>query len=175
MRKICAAGLVLALCLSLAACWNPQDGLSRLCAASGLDLSSAELLSDRDSHGGFHGDGTRLAVLAFREGPDAAALEQAGWRPLPLDETAELAVYGVTAVTEGAEGISEVTAGPCIPYEEDMEPIPKVQNGYYFFEDRYPADGPEKDRAFSDRGAFNFTAAVYDSDTDTLYYCRVDT
>ena len=175
MRKIWIAGLILVLCLTAACSASPGDGLTALCRSSELDLSAAEVVSDQNGHGGFHGDGTRLTVLAFKEGPDAAALEGAGWKPLPLDETTEIAVFGVTTMETGENEATEVTVGPYIPYEEGMEPIPRVLHGYGFFEDRYPSDGPEKEKAFLDRGAFNFTVALYDSDTDTLYYCEVDT
>ena len=94
---------------------------------------------------------------------------------MPLDETTEIAVFGVTTMETGEDGVTEVTVGPYIPYEEGMEPIPRVRHGYYFFEDRYPSDGPEKEKEFLDRGVFNFTVALYDSDNDTLYYCEVDT
>ena len=49
---------------------------------------------------------------------------------------------------------------------------------YYFFFDRHSdATNPKDDSAFLDesRPSYNFTVAIYDSDTNMLYYARVDT
>ena len=67
MRKIWITGFIVALCLTAACSASPGDGLSTLCQNSGLDLSVAKVVSDQNGHGGFHGDGTRLTVLAFED------------------------------------------------------------------------------------------------------------
>lgn len=175
MKKMLLTGLVLALCLLTACGRTSGDGLTALCGQAGLDLSAARTLWDKDTHGGFHGDGTRLTALAFPEGPGEGSLTAAGWKPLPLDETTEAVVYGVIAAEAGEDGPAEVTTGPFIPLEAGMGSIPRIEHGYYFFRDRYPDDGPERDAALPDRGAFNFTVALYDSDAHILYYCETDT
>ena len=61
-------------------------------AAQALDLSlpAGNVLTNIDTHGGFHGDGTSCLILAFTpENGAALAEELAGrtdWQALPLDE-----------------------------------------------------------------------------------------
>ena len=49
--------------------------------------------------------------------------------------------------------------------------LPEIQNGYYRLIDRHS----DTDTGILDRYSFNFTLGVYDSDTNTLYCCEVDT
>lgn len=157
IRKLC---FLLALCLPLAGCallasCRVQDGLNTLCADVGLNLADAQFRSDDDSHGGFHGDGVRLAVIHFSETADEALLQSAGgWSPLPLSDEADRLLY------EQIEGV----------YPSDAR-IPRVENGYWYFRDR--ADDPSQPP--DERHSCNFTAAVYDTDANVLYYCEVDT
>lgn len=161
IRKLC---LLLALCLPLAGCallasCRVQDGLNTLCADVGLNLADAQFRSDDDSHGGFHGDGVRLAVLHFDEAADAALLDTVeGWSPLPLSDELDDMLY------KQIEGI----------YPSDVR-IPRVEHGYWYFRDRYSAQSPDAEKPFTERYSYNFTAAVLDTDTNTLYYCEVDT
>ena len=60
-------------------------------------------------------------------------------------------------------------------YDDDLE-IPQIENGYYYFYDRHDeATDPYDDSEFLARFSFNFTLAIYDSDTNTLYLCEYDT
>lgn len=156
------------------------DSFRQFCREAELDLSKAQVLSDQDSHGGFHGDGVRLVKVKFHwdtkwsAGPalcpyDRAREAMAKWGEPDYELLCLL--YGEEEITDGFSA----ERGPYIPYEEDMEPIPPVRSGYFYLEDRYLADGPQAGEAICDRGAFNFTVAVYDLETDILYYCEVDT
>ena len=55
-----------------------------------LTLPEGDVLTDIDTHGGFHGDGNSCLILAFSpENGETLAQELAereDWRPLPLDE-----------------------------------------------------------------------------------------
>ena len=55
--------------------------------------------------------------------------------------------------------------------------LPEIKNGVYKFVDRY--NGYLKDRSddseILDRSSFNFSIAVYDLDSNTLYYFERDT
>jgi hypothetical protein len=54
--------------------------------------------------------------------------------------------------------------------------IPQIKNGYWFFSDRHnKSTSPEKDVDLFERRSFNFTLAIYDIDTNTLYYFELDT
>lgn len=154
IRNLC---WLIAVCLLLSGCvlLSGQDGLKTLCADVGLNLKSAQILSDDDDHGGFHGDGMRLAVIRFDEAADEELLQSVeGWSPLPLDDVMDETLY------ERIEGI----------YPSDAR-LPRVEHGYWYFRDR----ASDTSRPFTTRYSYNFTAAIYDTDTNTLYYCEVDT
>lgn len=54
--------------------------------------------------------------------------------------------------------------------------FPPVQNGCYYFEDRHSRSAdPHSDSGLFQRHSFNVTFALYDADTQTLYYCKFDT
>ena len=170
---LCLAVLLgLTACGALAGCLAPRDGLNQLCADSGLALEDAEITFNEDSHGGFHGDGTRLTVAVFPQAPKAETMKNAGWSPLPMDETAETVVYGDASGTEGEDSPGETRWGSFFPAEDGETPaIPEIARGYWYFRDRHS----DTETDFFDRSSFNFTVALYDSDTNTLYYGEADT
>ena len=94
---------------------------------------------------------------------DGSLLEQirtdGRWRPLPMDKTTRILAYGYD---DGTTSIG--------PYLGEVA-LPEIQNGYYRLIDRHS----DTDTGILDRYSFNFTLGVYDSDTNTLYCCEVDT
>ena len=86
------------------------------------------------------------------------------WHVLPVkDET-------VTALLYGLE-MSEMTYGPYLENE-----MPKVEHGYYFFYDRHSeSKNPFDVSEVLERASLNFTVAIYDAETDILYYAEMDT
>ena len=164
--------VILAISLSLGGCGSssPQDTVSD---ALGVDCSAGEAVSAQDSHGGFHGDGVSYIQLAF---PDDAFLNEirgrAGWQPLPLDEPLTILAYGLTEESEGWV----VQEGPYLTGEDGEPLLPLVENGWYYFEDRHSeAAAPQDTSQVLDRHSFNFTLAIYDSDSRTLHFCEFDT
>ena len=111
----------------------------------GVDVSGGAVKVDSDTHGGFHGDGERFLVLDFYDGSVREAVSEL-WQPLPANEEIAALIWG-----------TEENSGRYIDAD-----IPKIETGWYFFEDTGPAYG------------FNFTFAVYDADTDRLYYVKRD-
>ena len=88
------------------------------------------------------------------------------WKQLPLTENLQIIMYGGEK-----DGISYA---PKLP-EEAHWPI--ISNGVYKFVDRYSefvADRSDDANLF-DRHSYNFSVAVYDFDTDKLYYFEFDT
>lgn len=134
----------------------------------GIDVRSAEVISNTDTHGGFHGDGERLLVLKFSdETAEKEISEASDWRPLPASEEIAAIIWGV----EYDDGDTHIGIGPYNSGE-----IPEIENGWYSFSDRSPQhsqSGYEND--FFSNPPLNYTFAVYDSDEDILYYCEVDT
>jgi len=54
--------------------------------------------------------------------------------------------------------------------------IPEVDNGYYYFRDRhYQSTDPTDDSGVLGRASYNFTIAIYDTDSKILYYMELDT
>lgn len=138
-------------------------------SAVGLDLSSGTVLENVDTHGGFHGDGEAYMMIRF---PDGALQTQIGangyWKPLPLTENLSAALYGSNdGHTSRAPMWRDENGGPITD---------KVVNGYYFFLDRHDqSTDPTDDAQLFTRASYNFTLAVYDTDTHTLYYFELDT
>lgn len=149
--------LSLVLCLSACGSESTKDIVSK---SLNIDVSNAEEISNTDSHGGFHGDGTTYIILKFE---DDKLLEQLKgndqWSSFPLDDTVKILAYGISD--------DEKSIGP---YLGDIE-LPEIKNGYYRLIDRHS----EKETYILERYSFNFTLGIYDTDTKTLYFCDVDT
>lgn len=159
--------------LALAACAShtPQEKVSQ---ALGVDASAGEVITDSDTHGGFNGDGLEYIVLFFSDGNLLKEAETSdAWHPLPLNDNLTALVYGLTYEEE--EGVL-VSIGPYLSDGSGEPLIPEIQNGYVFFQDRHSqSTDPQDDSRVLERGSFNFTLAIYDSDTGTLYFCQLDT
>ncbi|MCI8646570.1 MAG: hypothetical protein HFE76_07150 [Firmicutes bacterium] len=86
-----------------------------------------------------------------------------------MSENTAALVYGVVSET--------FVSGPYLTNGEDNEPLfPKIQNGYYYFLDKQIENGDMHDDAgVLGRHSMNFIIAIYDADTDTLYYGELDT
>lgn len=165
-RMIAAAGLLLGLALFLAACGlqEPQKTIFR---ELGIDVSQGTVAADFDSHGGPHGDGSAYAALQFS---DTRALEQIEksdqWRKLPLEKTVQALVYGIE------EGTSQI--GPFLTDEKGDPLVPEIREGYYLLIDRQAEPGKATGADILHRGSFNFTLGLYDTEAQTLYYCKLD-
>ena len=127
-----------------------------------------------DTHSGFHGDGETVAILTWE---DSSAVEKqiaqsSVWNSLPLNDDLQSVFYGTTWEEDGMM----YSRGP-LAADEDRTPLfPTVENGYYFFLDR--SDESRNQRSTEglwNRYSFNFTAALYDTDSGTLYYYELDT
>lgn len=149
--------------LPLAACSSqkPQNIISN---ELGIDASSGNEVSSFDNHGGFHGDGTAYIALSFSDNTVLEQIQESTqWQAFPLDETVQALVYGVSDATS--------RVGPFL-YDENGNPlVPGISNGYYLLIDRHT----DKEKNILNRSSFNFTLGLYDTDTNTLYYCEFDT
>lgn len=134
----------------------------------GVDIQQGEVTEEQETHGGFHGDGyTYLQVEYPPETGDTLAErfhDGTVWKELPLPEKLELAVYG------------SAERGPMAALDNGTAAIPPVGSGYYWFRDRHrESEDPADPAGLFDRYSYNFDLAVYDTDTDTLYYVALDT
>ena len=176
MKKQRILSMMAALALLLSACGggSARSVRDEIAGALGLDLSGYEVVSSWDDHGGFHGDGTAFAELKCSGSGVLDQIQGDGdWKDFPLDRTARALVYGVTEQTGTEEtGIMVYQTGPYLTGEEGDPLVPEIREGYYRLIDRH-AEAGETD--LLDRASLNFTLALYDTDTDTLYFCEMDT
>ena len=139
--------------------------------ALGLDVSGGSEISYSDTHSG-NGDGTSCIILSFQ---DDAVLEQIkesdDWSSLPLDQTTQALVYGISEETDQVS----YQIGPYLTDSEGNPLVPEVENGYYFLLDRQAEEGHATGTDILNRGSFNFTFGLYDTGTNTLYFCELDT
>lgn len=153
--------------LTLAAC-GLQEPQKTIAKELGIDVSGGSEISNFDSHGGFHGDGAACVALGFS---DRKVLEQiessAKWKKFPLDETVRALVYGISDDTG--------SIGPFLTDSEGEAFVPDIWDGYYLLIDRMADPDRSTGADILHRGSFNFTLGIYDVDTDTLYFCKLDT
>ena len=87
------------------------------------------------------------------------------WKKLPLSENLNLIMYG--GEKDGVIYAHNLSS------EAHM---PKIENGYYIFEDRHSESSDSKDDSeLFERFSYNFSIAIYDTDTDRMYYFEFDT
>jgi len=164
MRKSYVTALVILVSLfTLTACGSKrtQETVSK---ALGFDVSGGKEVSNYDTHSG-NGDGTSCVAISFDD--DTNVLEgikrNAEWKALPPDETVQTLVYGVSDETS--------SIGPFLKDGNGTPLVPEIQNGYYLLIDRNTDKGTD----ILNRSSFNFTFGLYDTDTNTLYFCKLDT
>lgn len=164
MKKLTILLLIL---LLLAGC-KEKEPLQEISDAIGVDVTGGTLLEHSDSHGGFLGDGELILCVRLTQ-EQAAELtdgvrESEFWHPLPMSEELAAAVYGTRTET--------VSFGPLFPEGA----VPPVEKGFWFFRDRHSQSAaPASTARLHDRSSWNFTAAVFDADTNILYYLKLDT
>ena len=143
----------------------------------GIDVSDAEVVADTDSHG-WLGDGERYLEFKFSDTSAESRISKS-WQPLPASERITAIIWGAEFEKDG----ERYGVGPYMSAE-----LPQVKNGWYYFEDRTEQidgatpnlNGGALAAPDSDSTALylspprNFTVAVYDSDTATLYYVDHD-
>lgn len=170
MKKfVFVIGMISLMLFALTACGS-EDPTEEISQTLEIDVSAGEELSASDTHGGFHGDGISCVALQFsdRQVADAIAASTA-WTPLPLDETAQALAYGITREEDG-EVFSE---GPYLTDDGGEPLLPEVANGFYRLIDRHSDAGDGQN--LLERASLNVTLAVYDADSDILYFCEMDT
>ena len=166
MKRILMLLMSLATVMQLASCapWPSAGVKGEFSRTLGVNLTDGHTVEEEDTHGGFLGDGTGCIALSF---PDGRLEEQLAadpaWHSLPADETVQTLVWGTQ--DEGA------SISPCLTDSEGAPLVPAVQAGYYRLIDRHS----DTQTPILERGSFNFTVGVYDSDARILYYCELDT
>ncbi len=142
-----------------------SDYIDKTTEHFGFTKRDFTVVEELDTHGGFLGDGSYYLILDCSNNKEQALDEVKCWKKLPLSENLNLIMYGgeKDGVTYGYELAKEAH-------------MPKISNGYYMFEDRHSESKDSKnDSDLLDRHSSNFSVAIYDCDTDRLYYFEFDT
>ena len=131
-----------------------------------IEIKDHNMINHIETHGGFHGDGTTFYSMEIVNN-DTIEEIKSEWKEMPLTENLTALVYGLKDETS--------SIGPYI--SEDGEALfPKVENGYYYFYDRHSESKDRfDDTDVLDRHSFNFIIAIFDTDTNRLYYSKFDT
>ena len=127
-----------------------------------MDLKNCEIETDKDSHGGFLGDGDYYAKIKCTNiNYDELVIN---WNNLPLSEPLNEVTHMVQCDEESCRDMYEKFS------------IPNITNGYYYFLDRHPdAENKYDDTELNNRSSWNFTLAIIDNDNNTVYYYELDT
>ena len=170
--KRCIVLLLPAILLLLSSCGfrtSNRYSSEEISKTIGVDVSYIETATIIDSHGGM-GDGCACITMTFDDDSCEEDISRSNlWHELPLSDNLMKIVYGT--VEEGHY------ISPYITFNDDKTPsISYVEEGYYFFLDRHSqSKTPHDDQDIFDRNSYNLTVAIYDSQSDTMYYLELDT
>ena len=146
---------------------NENKAVSTVEKALQIDLPKGTVLTNSDTHSGFHGDGTTFFVIQFDNDALEDSLKNANWKTFPANETTQAILYGLKS--------DQTQLGPYLTDSDGNSLVPEVKNGYYWLCDRQTEEGKATGADLLHRSSFNFSIAVYDSDQNILYYGEVDT
>lgn len=164
MKKLLALCLALAFALFAVTGCIFGDDMSYISRRLNADLTGSKLLRYDDTHGGCPADGETIAVIDMSGAGEKFLDRVEGWNPLPLSENLQLALYGGNRNGHTYDGYAFLKE----------KGIPEVTNGFWYFKNRQEDIDWRNDDIFS-AYSFNFTVAIYDKDTATLYFYEIDT
>ena len=124
-----------------------------------INDSKCKIEKDIDNHKGFLGDGDYFAKINCSK----INLSK-NWKKLPLSDSLNQIVQMEQCDADGCKNIYKKFS------------IPNIKNGYYYFLDRHnESKNKHDDTDLNNRSSWNFTLAILDSDTNTIYYYELDT
>lgn len=131
----------------------------------GFTKKDFSVVEEFEEYGGFPADGSHYLILDCADNKEKALEIVRDWKKLPLSTNLNHIMYG---------GEKD---GVAYGYELAKEAhMPKVENGYYIFEDnQLEGTDSRNDSELLNRASLNFEIAVYDCDTDKMYYFEFDT
>jgi hypothetical protein len=162
-KKLLTATIIV--CIIFSSCSTVGSGQNDY---FGFKTSVFTVVDEKDTHGGFHGDGDYYLILDCSEKAEQAKELIDGWKPLPLTENLQR-IMNMTCSGE-EDGVY---------YSKTLTEIahwPIIENGVYKFIDRHTdAIDETDDTDLFNRYSYNFSIAVYDLDANMLYYFECDT
>lgn len=153
MKKIILLLMIIIIC---SACSNRKENIAKKIE---IDLENCSVIKEKDTHGGFLGDGDYFAKI------ECSKLELSDhWNDLPFSENIQKLLK-----LESCDNTS------CQTVLERYQ-IPKIENGSYFFLDRHSSStNPYDDSLVHTRASYNYSLAIYDKNSKTIYYYELDT
>lgn len=160
MKKIYTVIVFLLASAAVFVMFNRQE--MRIKREIGIDVSSANKITDYDTHSG-NGDGVSCIIYNTQGTGIRQQIEKnPDWTPLPADDTVHTLLWGMSSESR--------RSGPYVTDSDGNPLVNYTDNGYYILIDRHSMGGE-----ILERGSFNFTVALYDADSRLLYYCKLDT
>lgn len=146
-----------------------KDKQNVISEALNIDVEKGKIISEYDTHDGAHGDGTSCIVLKFNNDSILKEIKSnKKWKSFPMNETVKCLAYG--------EETENGTVGPYLTDEKSGDRLlPNIQRGYYLLIDRQNQNNQSKKENILDKASFNYDLGIYDMDTNTLYFCQLDT
>ena len=162
MKKLFAILLVVVALFALVSCGSKTTAQDTISKELDLDISGGKEVLNINTYSG--GEGTSCIAVTFDDDTVLDAIKNSvNWEAFPLDETVQTLVYGIE------NGTSK--EGPFLADANGDSMVPEIQNGYYLLIDRHS----DTKSNILERGSFNFTVGLYDTDNNTLYCCKLDT
>ncbi|MBQ8391453.1 MAG: hypothetical protein IJX50_02775 [Clostridia bacterium] len=129
----------------------------------GFTKKDFSVVEELDTHGGFQGEGSHYLILDCSGNKQKALEIIEDWNKLPLTKNLNHIMYGEEDINYEINLAKEAH-------------IPKIENGYYVFVDsQLEGKDNSDDSELFNRSSFNFEIAIYDCDTDRMYYFEYDT
>ncbi len=137
----------------------------------GIDVSWGEVITNTRNHCP-NGDGTTYIFVKFSDDSITEQIDGNNlWCTFPLNDTVETLVYGKTSNGDFENGDFDIA--PYFTSENGEALLPKISHGYYRLIDRQ-TNTEDKEKDILERYSLNITLAIYDSDTNILYFCEYD-
>ena len=124
-----------------------------------INIDNCSLTEERDTHGGFLGDGETLYKLECSkfDVPE-------DWKKLPLSEPLEEVM-----------NLIQCDGAGCKDFYSKFR-VDVIENGYYYFLDRHAESTDKHDETMiNNRASYNFSLLMYDENLKYLYYYKLDT
>ena len=173
-KRIAVISAICIMISSLSNCSNEFDPKEYVESHLDINTESAQIDTVIEPPRSFNGDGNTYVVLNFSDNPITEEIkEKENWKQLPLTENLATIIYG------GEKDGKQIDAFVC-DYDGGAKTgiplIPQIENGYYYFKDRHlDAKDIYDDSKIFERESYNYTIAIYDEDTNLLYFWSEDT
>lgn len=160
----------------LCGCGKPSNPTDQVSERLGTDASDFSVTTYYETHGGFHGDGETVLIMALTPEQEERLLKDTENHfcrfDLPFSNAISAVLYGGYMDHGGVERYHS----PLFTRDNGDPIVPEITNGFYLFYDRHSeSTDPSSDFRLHYRSSWNFDLAVYDADTQTLYYLVFDT